>query len=270
MTFSICAFDRETGELGIAVQSKFLSVGAVVPWARAGVGAIATQAHANTSYGPRGLELLASGLAPDAVVERLVRDDPDREKRQFGMVDAKGRAATFTGAECFDWAGGATGRGYCAQGNILAGPAVVDGLTKGFVEASGSLAERLIAALHAGQRGGGDRRGMQSAALLVVKEKGGYGGLNDRFIDLRVDDHERPIEELERLLGLYALYFKLGPVSLIAIDASLRSELDEMVARSGHGSLEGLFGVENLEERWVDGPSIDEAALRHLRARYPR
>lgn len=269
MTFSICAFDTATGELGIAVQSKFLAVGAVVPWARAGVGAIATQAHANTSYGPYGLELLASGLAPEAVVERLIRDDPEREKRQFGIVDGQGRAATFTGAECFEWAGGIAGRGYCAQGNILAGPTVVDRLARGFEGARGTLAQRLVAALGEGQRAGGDRRGMQSAALLVVKEKGGYGGLNDRFIDLRVDDHDRPIEELERLLGLYALYFKLGPVSLIAIDAALRSELDEMVGRSGHASLEGLFGVENLEERWVDESSIDEAALRHLRLRYP-
>ncbi|MGH2377236.1 MAG: DUF1028 domain-containing protein [Candidatus Limnocylindria bacterium] len=269
MTFSICAFDPETGELGIAVQSKFLAVGAVVPWARAGVGAIATQAHANTSYGPHGLELLASGLAPEAVVDRLVREDPDREKRQFGMVDAKGRAATFTGSECFEWAGGVTGPGYCAQGNILAGPAVVAGLARGFEDARGTLADRLVAALHAGQRGGGDRRGMQSAALLVVKEKGGYGGSNDRYIDLRVDDHERPIDELERILGLYKLYFKVGPVSLVAIDDALRAELDSLVARSGQASLQDLFGVENLEERWIDGPSIDEAALRHLRARYP-
>lgn len=269
MTFSICAFDRETGELGIAVQSKFLAVGAVVPWARAGVGAIATQAHANTSYGPRGLELLASGLPPEPVVEQLVRDDPEREKRQFGIVDGQGRAATFTGGECFEWAGGIAGHGYCAQGNILAGPAVVDRLARGFESARGTLAERLVTALAEAQHAGGDRRGMQSAALLVVKEKGGYGGLNDRFIDLRVDDHEHPIDELERLLDLYALYFKLGPVSLIAIDDALRAELNEMVARSGHPSLEGLFGVENLEERWVDDSSIDEAALGHLRARYP-
>lgn len=269
MTFSICAFDAATGELGIAVQSKFLAVGSVVPWARAGVGAVATQAHANTEYGPRGLELLAGGLTPDAVAERLVRDDPERAKRQFGIVDARGRAATFTGAECFKWAGGVTGLSYCAQGNILAGSAVVEGLARGFEDARGALAERLVAALHAGQRGGGDRRGMQSAALLVVKEKGGYGGRNDRYIDLRVDDHEDPIGELDRLLGLYKLYFKVGPVSLIAVDGALRAELDSMVARSGQASLEALFGLENLEERWIDGASIDEAALRHLRSRYP-
>jgi len=269
VTFSICAFDHDTGELGIAVQSKFLAVGPVVPWARAGVGAVATQSFANTSYGPRGLELLASGLAPDAVMDRLLRDDPEREKRQVGIVDARGSAATFTGSECFEWAGGVTGAAFCAQGNVLAGPAVVEGLVRGFTAARGTLAERLVAALQAGQRGGGDRRGMQSAALLVVKEKGGYGGWTDRYIDLRVDDHERPIEELERLLGLYKLYFKVGPVSLVAIDDAIRAELDSMVARSGHANLQDLFGMENLEERWIDGPSIDEAALRHLRTRYP-
>jgi uncharacterized Ntn-hydrolase superfamily protein len=163
-----------------------------------------------------------------------------------------------------------TGRGFCAQGNILAGPGVVDGLARGFEGARGTLAERLVAALGEGQRAGGDRRGMQSAALLIVKDKGGYGGRNDRYIDLRVDDHDGPIEELARLLGLYALYFKLGPVSLVAIDDALRAELDAIVARSGQTGLEPLFGVENLEERWVDDRTIDGAALRHLRARYPR
>jgi len=269
VTFSICAYDPETGELGIAVQSKFLAVGAVVPFARAGVGAIATQSWANTSYGPRGLDLLASGMAPDEVVQRLIADDPDREKRQFGIVDAQGRVATYTGTECFEWAGGVTGRGYCAQGNILAGSAVVEGLARGFESAQGMLADRLVAALHEGQRGGGDRRGMQSAALVVVKERGGYGGFNDRYIDVRTDDHERPIEELERLLGLYKLYFKIGPARRIAIDDALRAELGAILARSGHSDLRALFGVENLEERWIDTPEIDEAALRHLRARYP-
>jgi uncharacterized Ntn-hydrolase superfamily protein len=268
MTFSICAFDAETGELGIATQSKFLAVGAVVPWARAGIGAIATQSWANTSYGPRGLDLLASGLAPDAVAQRLIADDADREKRQLGIVDARGRAATFTGRECFEWAGGVTGDRYAAQGNILAGRAVVDGLARGFEKARGTLAERLVAALREGQRGGGDRRGMQSAALLVVKEKGGYGGFNDGYIDLRIDDHADPIEELARLLGLYRLYFKLGPATAVPIDEPLRRELDAIVARSRQSTLRDLFGIENLEERWIDGPSIDQAALEHLRRRY--
>ena len=269
MTFSICAYDAETGELGIAVQSKFLAVGAVVPFARAGVGAIATQSWANTSYGPRGLDLLASGLPPDEVALRLTSDDADREKRQFGIVDARGRSVTYTGKECFEWAGGRIGPGYCSQGNILAGEAVVEGLARGFEQTRGTLADRLVAALHEGQRGGGDRRGMQSAALLVVKEKGGYGGLNDRYIDLRVDDHERPIDELERLLGAYKLYFKVGAARSVPIDEPLRRELDAILARSRQASLRDLFGVENLEERWLDGPAIDEAALTHLRARYP-
>ena len=269
MTFSICAFDRETGELGIAVQSKFLSVGAVVPFARAGVGAIATQSWANTSFGPGGLELLASGLDPGEVAARLIADDADREKRQFGIVDARGRAATYTGRECFEWAGGVAGDAYCAQGNILAGPGVVEGLARGFENANGSLADRLVAALHEGQRGGGDRRGMQSAALVVVKEKGGYGGWNDRYIDLRVDDHERPIDELERLLALYKLYFRIGQARRVPIDDALRAELDAILARSGQSGLRDLFSVENLEERWTDGAEIDEAALRHLRSRYP-
>lgn len=268
MTFSICAYEAATGELGVAVQSKFLGVGALVPWARAGVGAIATQALANIGYGPRGLDLLASGLAPDEVVARLTADDPERQRRQVGIVDARGRAASFSGSECFAWAGGTTGPGYCAQGNILAGPAVVEGMARSFEDARGTLADRLVAALLGGQSGGGDRRGMESAALLVVKDKGGYGGFTDRFIDLRVDDHARPIDELERLLGLYKLYYKVGPATAVPIDEPLRRELEAIVARSGHASLEDLFGMENLEERWMDGPSIDEAALRHLRSRY--
>ena len=268
MTFSICAFDLETNELGVAVQSKFLAVGAVVPWAKAGVGAIATQSFANTAYGPRGLALLERGLDPDAAKAELIREDADREKRQFGIVDARGRAATYTGAECFEWAGGMVGHAFCAQGNILAGPKVVDGIASAFESAHGSLADRLVAALQGGQRYGGDRRGMQSAALLVVKEKGGYGGFNDRFIDLHVDDHARPIDELERLLALYKLYFKIGPQRVRPVDAELQRELDGILARSGQSRLRDLFGIENLEERWHSDTEIDEAALAFLRTRF--
>jgi uncharacterized Ntn-hydrolase superfamily protein len=269
VTFSICAFDPQSGELGIAVQSKFLGVGAVVPWARAGVGAIATQSFANTAFGPDGLALLERGASPDDVARRLVENDPDREKRQFGIVDARGRVATYTGSECLEWAGGVTGERYCAQGNILAGPDVVRGMADAFESSRRPLADRLIAALHGGQRYGGDRRGMQSAALLVVKERGGYGGFNDRYIDLHVEDDARPIDELQRVLGLFKLYFKVEPVRVRPIDAAVRGELDGILARSGQRDLRELFGVENLEERWRDGDEVDEAALEFLRMRFP-
>jgi uncharacterized Ntn-hydrolase superfamily protein len=282
MTFSIAAFDPRTGELGIAVQSKFLAVGAVVPWARAGVGAVATQSFANTAFGPDGLRLLAEGLDPQTVAERLVEHDPEREKRQFGIVDAKGRSATFTGTECFEWAGGVARENYCAQGNILAGPQVVQGMAEAFEATSGGLADRLVAALQGGQRQGGDRRGKQSAALLVVKERGGYGGFNDRYIDLNVDDHPSPIDELERLLALYKLYFKIEPPRMRALDAPLVRELQGILTRAGRSAgdadgeydaatrdaLRDLFGIENLEERWTDSAEIDEQALAFLRTRF--
>ncbi len=206
-TFSIVARDPATGELGIAVQSKFIAVGAVVPWARAGVGAVATQAWANTTFGPKGLDLLEKGLAPQEVLDRLLADDAGREQRQVGIVDAKGHAATSTGKKCNAWAGGKTGEGFCCQGNILAGEEVVDSMARAFREAKGDLGDRLIAALEAGQRAGGDRRGMQSAALLVVREGWGYGEFDDRYRDLRVDDHESPIAELKRIYALHKQVF---------------------------------------------------------------
>jgi uncharacterized Ntn-hydrolase superfamily protein len=201
-TYSIVGFDPETGDLGIAVQSKFFAVGAVVPWARAGVGAVATQASANTSFGPRGLDLLAEGNAPREVLEKLLASDPDSTRRQVGIVDAKGRSAGFTGGECMAWAGGMAGQNYAAQGNILVGEATVRALAETFQSAKGPLADRLVAALAAGQAAGGDARGMESAALLVVRAGGGYGGYNDRYIDLRVDDAVDPIAELQRLLKI--------------------------------------------------------------------
>lgn len=201
-TFSIVARDPDTGDLGVAVQSKFFAVGAVVPYAEAGVGAVATQASANTTYGARGLELLRQGLDATDAVERLVADDERRPQRQVGLVDARGNAASFTGEECLDWAGHRTGEGWAVQGNILAGPEVVDAMAEAFQVAEGDLASRLVTALAAGQAAGGDARGRQSAALLVVREGAGYGGFSDRFIDLRVDDHPAPIRELERLLDI--------------------------------------------------------------------
>ena len=202
-TFSIVGYDAETGDLGIAVQSKFFAVGSVVPWAEAGVGAIATQSWANTTYGPNGLKLLKSGLSAEQTLERLTADDPGRATRQVGIVDAKGRVANYTGDECNAWAGAVSGKHYTAQGNILAGEDVVKAMGKAFEGTEGELADKLMAALFAGQEKGGDTRGQQSAALLVVREQGGYGGFNDRYIDLRVDDAEKPIEELQRLLEIH-------------------------------------------------------------------
>ena len=202
-TFSIVGYDAETGDLGIAVQSKFFAVGSVVPWAEAGVGAIATQSWANTTYGPNGLKLLKSGLSAKQSLERLIADDPGRATRQVGIVDAKGKVANYTGDECKEWAGAVSGKHYTAQGNILAGEDVVKAMGKAFEETEGELADKLTAALFAGQEKGGDTRGQQSAALLVVREQGGYGGFNDRYIDLRVDDAEKPIEELQRLLEIH-------------------------------------------------------------------
>ncbi|HSN92041.1 MAG TPA: DUF1028 domain-containing protein [Anaeromyxobacteraceae bacterium] len=201
-TFSIVARDAARGELGVAVASRFFAVGAVVPWARAGVGAVATQSFANTTYGPRGLELLERGASPAEALAILTRGDPDREKRQVGIVAADGASVTFTGKECNPWAGGRSGRDYAIQGNILAGEAVVAEMEKAFLATKGTLADRLLAALAAGDAAGGDSRGRQSAALLVVKAKAGYGGFSDRAVDVRVDDHPDPFKELRRLLDL--------------------------------------------------------------------
>jgi uncharacterized Ntn-hydrolase superfamily protein len=206
-TFSIVARDPETGELGIAVQSKFVAVGAVVPWAKAGVGAVATQSFANTTFGPRGLELLEKGEKPDDALVKLLEGDEGRELRQAGLVNAKGQSATFTGKKCMAWAGGFAEENLSVQGNILAGEAVVQAMAKAFKEGKGDLGDRLLAALQAGQESGGDTRGKQSAALLVVREGWGYGGFNDRYRDLRVDDHPDPIVELKRIHDLHRRIF---------------------------------------------------------------
>ena len=203
-TFSIVAYDPDTGDLGVAVESRFFAVGSVVPWAKAGVGAIATQSFANTAFGPKGLQFLEKGLPAQEALDLLVKGDPQSGQRQVGIVDGKGRPATWTGAKCNPWAGGRTGKNYTAQGNILTGKEVVEAMASTFEATAGlPLADRLVKALAAGQAAGGDSRGQQSAALLVVRDKGGYGGYNDRYIDLRVDDSPRPIEELQRLLDLH-------------------------------------------------------------------
>ncbi len=283
-TFSIVARDPNTGDLGIAVQSKFLAVGAVVPFAQAGVGAVATQAWANTGFGPEGLAWMARGASATEALSRLIAADPDAGHRQVGLVDARGHAATYTGDACHHWAGGRTGAGYACQGNILVGPETVDAMAETFETTAGGLWDRLVAALHAGQGAGGDSRGQQSAALLVVRPGGGYGGRNDRFIDLRVDDHPEPIVELERLLELHKLYlFKSAPEELQAVDARLAQELQEILARTGHwqgeptgaydertrSALRDLVGIENLEERWREDDQIDRVLVEFLRGRFP-
>ncbi len=204
-TFSIVAHDPDRGTWGVAVQSKFISVGAVVPWAAAKVGALATQAYANVTYGPRGLDLLREGRSAEEVVRTLVASDDRRDHRQLGVVDARGGAAAHTGTACMEWAGHVVGSGFTCQGNILFAPAVVEAMARAYETTPGDLPERLLSALAAGQREGGDRRGMQSAAMLIVREKGGYDEGSDRWVDLRVDDHPSPIEELRRIFRLYDL-----------------------------------------------------------------
>lgn len=206
-TFSIVAYDPQTKELGVAVQSKFIAVGSVVPWAKAGVGAVATQSYANTTYGPKALELMAEGVEPEKVMSLLTSIDRGAPVRQVGLVDAKGRSATFTGDQCNAWAGGIKGENFACQGNILAGEDVVKGMARAYVETQGDLGDRLLAALEAGQEAGGDTRGMQSAALLIVRDGWGYGGFNDRYRDLRVDDHAEPIKELKRVHDLHRKIF---------------------------------------------------------------
>ncbi len=235
-TFSIVAHDRERGEWGVAVQSKFLAVGAVVPWAEVRVGALATQALANVRYGPEGLARLRRGESAEAVVRSLTSADPQRDDRQLGVVDAAGRASAFTGAKCMDWAGHVVGDGFACQGNILLGAAVVEGMARAFEATPGDLPERLLAALAAGQRAGGDRRGMQSAALLIVREKGGYDEGNDRWVDIRIDDHPTPIEELRRVFRLYdlTLLAREDPATLIPLTVEVVRGLQHDLAILGY------------------------------------
>ncbi len=266
-TYSIAACDLAAGQWGVAVQSKFLAVGSVVPWAEPGVGAIATQAYANPSYGPNGLMLLRAGLGASEVVERLTSDDEGRDERQLGVVDGEGEAASWTGPGCNDWAGHRTGPGYAAQGNILVGEETVAALATTFeANTQLSLAQRLIECLAAAQAAGGDRRGQQSASLLVVQRDGGYAGLSDILVDLRVDDHERPIQELRRIHELHFRLFGLSPrEDWLPLEGELRSEVDERLARLGYDSLDAWAGVENLEERVDGGESIDPVVLEALR-----
>src|SRR5688572_29348163 len=234
-TFSIVAFDPKTKDLGVAVESKFIAVGAVVPFATAGVGAIATQSAANTAYGPKGVAMLKRGVSPKDALDRLLRSDKDAGSRQVGLVDARGRSASYTGKECMAWAGHLVGRHYACQGNILAGEEVIKSMSRAFQATVGDLPVRFLAALSAGQRAGGDRRGQQSAALLVVRNRGGYGGFNDRWIDIRVDDHPQPIEELVRLFNLYdvTLLNRDDPRDVVSLTADVVRELQAGLAAMG-------------------------------------
>ena len=273
-TFSIAACDLTAGQWGVATQSKFLAVGSVVPWAEPGVGAVATQAYANPRYGPDGLALLREGASAEEAVAKLTAADDGRESRQLGVVDAHGRSASFTGAGCFDWAGGQTGPCFAAQGNILVGAETVTALAETFTATEGRpLARRLIDCLAAAQAAGGDRRGQQSAALLVVERDGGYAGLSDVLVDLRVDDHPLPIAELDRIYGLQDLLFGKTPRDQwLDVDEALAAELTERLTTLGYdGALDQALpawaGTENLEERLDGIEQIDPVVLRELRAR---
>jgi uncharacterized Ntn-hydrolase superfamily protein len=275
-TFSIAACDLDAGQWGVAVQSKFLAVGSVVPWAEPGVGAIATQAYANPRYGPDGLALLRQGLWAEQVVSRLTEADDGRDERQLGVVDGAGGSASWTGSGCMHWAGGRTGPGYAAQGNILVGAETVDALAETFESTRGlPLARRLLDCLAAAQAAGGDSRGQQSASLLVVERDGGYAGLSDIAVDLRVDDHPRPIEELERIHELHFRLFGKSPrETWVPVDDALAAELRTRLGALGYEdelpvALDRWAGVENLEER-VDGvDAIDPVVLGALREASP-
>jgi uncharacterized Ntn-hydrolase superfamily protein len=271
-TYSIAACDLEAAQWGVAVESKFLGVGSVVPWAEPGTGALATQAYANPAYGPDGLSLLRQGLEAGEVVERLAAADEGRDERQLGVVDARGRSASWTGEACLDWAGHRNGRCFAAQGNILVGAETVDALAETFLATAGlPLAQRLLDCLAAAQAAGGDRRGQQSAALLVVERNGGYGGLSDVAVDLRVDDHEQPVAELQRI---YALHRRLFDVTSredwLPVDDGLATELRDRLGRLGYEgdlatALDRWAGVENLEERVDGAEEIDPVLLEALR-----
>jgi uncharacterized Ntn-hydrolase superfamily protein len=266
-TYSIVGCDLEARQWGVAVQSKFLAVGALCPFAEAEVGAVATQSFVNPRYGPDGLALLREGLSAEEAVERLTAADEGRGQRQLGIVDREGRAATYTGERCFAWAGGRTGAGYAAQGNILVGEETVDALAATFEATTDlPLVQRLIECLGAAQAAGGDRRGQQSAALIVVEKDGGYADLSDTLVDLRVDDHERPIEELRRIYAIHRRLFETSPrEDWLALEGDLGAEVDERLARLGHDSLAAWAGVENLEERVDGGDAIDPVVLEALR-----
>ena len=268
------AADPEAGECGVAVQSKFLAVGAFVPWARGGIGAVATQAFAEITYGNRGLDLLASGLSPQDAIDQLTSDDEMRSHRQVGIVAADGSSASYTGEDCFEHAVSITGDNFAAQGNILSNPEVPEAMANTFRGSSRRLADRLLTALAAGEKAGGEKRGVESAALLVVRPGGGYGGNHDRWLDLRIDHSDSPIEDLSGLLDLHTLYFgRTAEDELLAFDDGLQEEvggiLDSLglwdVSESLEDNLQGWLGWHNLEERWMGMERLDPVVLGELR-----
>src|SRR5688500_10965229 len=271
MTFSIVACDLEEQAWGVAVASKFPAVGAVVPWVQAEAGAGATQSFANTSFGPRGLALMGTGFSAQETLDRLLEDDPDKELRQIGLVDAIGGSATFSGGGCFAWAGGVTGKGYAIQGNILANDRVVPAMEEAFLRTTGNLPTRLHAALLAGDQAGGDKRGRQSAAIYVAKPKAGYGGYLDRWLDYRVDDHEDPVPRLGELLEMHDLYFGKSPeTERIEIKDEVLKQISDILSHAGYltpgkafrDAFTEFIGNENFEERadpeaaWIDRPVL--------------
>ena len=285
-TFSIVAHDAAEAAWGVAVSSKFPAVGAVVPWAQAGVGAVATQSYAKMSFGPDGLALMRAGQSAEDALAALLADDDGRETRQVALVDSSGRAAAHTGRDCHDWAGHKCGAGFSVQGNLLAGEAVIEAMATGYTQADGELADRLVAALQAGEYAGGDKRGKQSAAVLVVQPAGGYGGDNDRYLDLRVDDADDPVRKLADLTRMHHLYFQPAKdEDILRIDQDIARELQAMLIKQGYmtGEINGdwdevcqqvffmLIGNENLEMRWSlerNRHSIDRVVLDYLRERF--
>lgn len=278
-TFSLVALDPQSGSLGIAVASRFIAVGGVVPWAKAGVGALATQSYANTTFGPRALAMLEEGRGLEAIHQHFQAIDPELALRQYGVVAQDGSSLSFTGEGCHPWAGGRSGPGYAAQGNLLAGPEVVEAMAETFLASSLPFPQRLLAALGAGDEAGGDRRGRQSAALLVVAEGRGYMGFNDRWLDLRADDHPEPIGELRRLLGLHQIYMEPPSRPPKVLDPDEVRWLQEVLSRrslraapvSGvwdgptAAGLKALYAADNLSGRWLEGPQVDPDAWEYLR-----
>ncbi|MFX0019884.1 MAG: DUF1028 domain-containing protein [Promethearchaeota archaeon] len=245
MTFSIVAYEPKKKEWGVAVQSKFVAVGAVVPFAKVNAGGIATQAYANTSYGPKGLSLLEKGLSAEETIKELIKDDEQREERQIGIVDSYGNTAAFTGKKCFDWAGHLIGKNFSCQGNILASEDVVKAMAEAFENTENDLVEKLFAALEAGQKKGGDRRGRESAAILIVKEKGAYDGGTDRYIDIRVDEHPRPIKELRKVFEIYDMCILLrdDPKDIIKLEGDVMKIVKERLKTDGFymGEIDDLY-----------------------------